>query len=94
MSCTATLVTRFVQHRVAWPCWARRLFTLSCLDRGFLIQAEEPRSLPQEGVCLSIGLQHGTCSLQEGVRIMDVLPGMIAPGTEAVGFEPPTHRAG
>ncbi len=37
MACATTMVASFVQQRLAWACWARRLLPLACLDGGFLI---------------------------------------------------------
>jgi len=36
MADPTTMIASFVQHRLAWACWARRLFPFSCLDGGFL----------------------------------------------------------
>ena len=94
MACTTTMITCFMEQRLAWACWARRLFSLACLNGGFLIQTDQPRACLQEDERLSIGLQHGARPLQEGDRIMDVLPGMRAPGTKTFRFEPATHRTG
>ena len=94
MACAATMIARFVQHRLAWACWARRLFALPCLNGGFLIETDQPGACLQECSCLAIGLEHRTSSLQEGDGIMDVLPSVIAPGAKAFGFEPATHRTG
>jgi len=56
MACATTMVARFVQQRLTWACWARRLLPLACLDGGFLIQAHQPRACSQEGSRLAIGL--------------------------------------
>src|SRR5205823_7121458 len=37
---------------------------------------------------------HRTGALQEGEGIMDMLPGVIAPGADTFGEDPPSHRAG
>jgi hypothetical protein len=42
MACSTPMVPRFAEHELARPCWARRLFSLACLDRGFLIQTDQP----------------------------------------------------
>ena len=83
-----------VQHRLIRACWARRLLALASLNGGFLIKTDEPDACSQERSRLAVGLQDGTRSLQEGDGIMDVLPGVIAPGTKAVGFEPAAHATG
>src|SRR5436309_13732477 len=56
MACATTMVASFVQQRLAWACWARRLLPLACLDGGFLIEADQPRACSQEGSRLAIGL--------------------------------------
>lgn len=60
MSCAATLITCFTQHRLASLCWARWLLTLTGLNRGFLVEADEPGACTQERSCLGIGLEHRT----------------------------------
>ena len=94
MAGAAPLIARFVQQWLAWASRARRLLALACLDRGFLVEADQPGPGLQERSRLSIRFQHGARSLQERGRIMDMLPGMIAPGTNAFGFEPAPHGAG
>ena len=42
MPCATTMVARFMEHRLASLCWARRLLPLSCLNGGFLIEADQP----------------------------------------------------
>ena|SRR2546425_9741594 len=79
------LVARFVQQRLAWLGWAWRLFALACLDGGFLIQAQQPDACRQQRSCLAIGVQDRTGTLQEGDRIMDMLPSVKAPRTQAFG---------
>ena len=81
----ATMIACFVQHGLARLCWARELFTLARLHGGFLIQTEQPDACLQEGTRLTIGVEHRTGALQEGDGIMDMLPGMIAPGADTFG---------
>jgi len=94
MAGAAPLIARFVQHRLAWTRWTRRPFALTGLDGGFLIEADQPGTCLQKRTRLGIGVQHRACPLQERDRIMDMLPGVITPGTQAFGFEPATHRTG
>jgi hypothetical protein len=94
MAGAATLIARFVQHRLARSGWARGVLSFSCLNGGFLVEADQPRACLQEQERLDIGLEHRTSPSEEGDRIMDVLPGMIAPGAQAFRFEPATHRTG
>jgi hypothetical protein len=42
MAGPAPMGASFGEQRLARPCWARRLFSLACLDRGFLIQTDQP----------------------------------------------------
>src|SRR6266851_5436264 len=56
MACTTTMIASFVEHRLAWACWARKLLPFSCLDRGFLIETDQPGACSQERSRLAIGL--------------------------------------
>src|SRR6266568_7463949 len=82
MACAATMVTRFVQHRLTRTCWARRQLALTGMNGGFFIQTDQPRALLQECSCLSIGFEYRASSLEERSGIMDMLPGMIPPGAK------------
>src|SRR5947209_11359248 len=42
MACPTTLIARFVKPRLASLCWTRRLLPLAGLDRGFLIETDQP----------------------------------------------------
>ncbi len=92
MSGSTTMIACFMQQRLAWTSGARRVFALPCLNGGFLIETDQPGAFVQECLCLAIGVQDRTGSLQEGDGIMDMLPGMIAPGAKAFGFEPAADR--
>ena len=81
-----------MQHRLTWACWTQKLLALTGLNGGFLIQSVQPGASTQECLCLAIGFEHRTSPLQEGLGVMDVLPGMIAPGTDSFGFEPAANR--
>jgi hypothetical protein len=94
MACTTTIIARFVQHWLARTGWTRRLLSLTGLNGGFLIETDQPCPFLQERSRLGIGFQHRKRPLQEGDRIMDMLPSMLAPGAKAFGFEPATHRTG
>ena len=93
MACATTMIASFVQHRFAWAGWTRRLLALSCLNGCFLIQTDQPGACSQERSRLTIGLEHRASPLQEDVGIMNMLPGVIAPGANTVSFEPATHGA-
>lgn len=92
MTCTATMVAHFVESRFVWTSRTRRLLPLARLDGGFFIQAHEPDAALQERLRLKIGVENGAGALQEGLWVMDMLPGMVAPGAKAFGFEPATYR--
>src|SRR5258707_2146890 len=93
MTGTTTMIACFVQHGLASMRCTRRLLTLTGLNGGFLIQADQPDTLTQEGLGLTISVQDWTGSLQKGDGIMNVLPGVIAPGTKTFCLQPATHRA-
>jgi hypothetical protein len=63
MTCATTMVTRFMQGRLARTSRARRLLTFTGLNRGLLIEADQPGACSQERSGLSIGFQHGTRSV-------------------------------
>lgn len=84
MSCAATMVTRFMQHRLSRLKRARRLLALAGLNGDFLIETEQPDALAQKGLSLTIGMQDRASALQEGDRIMNMRPAMIAKGGEDV----------
>ncbi len=94
MSCAATMVTRFMQHRLSRLKRARWLLALAGLNGGFLIETEQPDALAQKGLSLTIGVQDRASALQEGDRIVNMLPGMIAPGAKTFGLQPATHGTG
>lgn len=94
MARAATMVTRFVSYRLAWACWARRLLAFTGLNGGFFIQTDQPGACLQECSCLSIGFEYRASSLEERGGIINMLPGMIPPGTNTFGSEPPTYRTG
>ena len=58
MACATTMIARFVQHRLVWTCWARRLLPFAGLNGGFLIEADQPGACAQEGLRLGIGLEN------------------------------------
>src|SRR5260221_10818584 len=57
MACASTIIASFVQRRLACARWTRRLLAFACLDRGFLVQADQPGPCSQKGSRLAIGLQ-------------------------------------
>ena len=58
MPCAATMIAGFVQHRLAWARWTRRLLAFSRLNGRFLVEADQPGPFAQEASRLCIGLQH------------------------------------
>jgi hypothetical protein len=48
MPCAATMIAGFVQHRLAWARWTRRLLALSRLKGRFLVGADQPGPFVQE----------------------------------------------
>lgn len=58
MPCAATMIAGFVQQRLAWARWTRRLLALSCLNGGFLVEADQPGPFSQEASRLCIGMEH------------------------------------
>jgi hypothetical protein len=90
----ATMRPCFVQHRPSRLSGARGIRTLASLNGGFLIETEQPDTLAQKGLGLTLSLQDRTSALQEGDGIRDVLPGMRTPGTKLFGLEPATHGTG
>ncbi len=60
MLCAATMIAGFVQHRLAWASWTRRLLALSCLNGRFLVEADKPRACSHEDSRLRIGREHRT----------------------------------
>src|SRR5207245_3425058 len=90
----ATMIPCLLQDWFASLCWARQVLAFTGLDGGFLVQTNQPGPLSQERLRLTIGVEHRTRSLQEGGGIMDMLPGVIAPGTKPFCFEPAPHGTG
>src|SRR6266699_4433532 len=74
--------------------WTRSSLCLSRLDRGFLIRADDPDPLFKQGRGVFIQLQHGASTQKERFSILDMLPGMVAPRTNLLGFEPAAKGAG
>ncbi len=70
----APMIACLVQHRHVRACWARRLLTLTRLDGGFLIEANQPGACSQERLRLGRGLEDRASPLQEGLGVMNVLP--------------------
>src|SRR5579885_2840524 len=64
------------------------------LDRGLLLQADQPGACFQQGLSLGVALQDRTRSHQKLHRVVDVLPGMIAPGPQPLCCQPPPNGAG
>jgi hypothetical protein len=89
-----TLIAGFLKFGPTTLRWARRLLPFSSLDRGFLIQTEQLGSLAPQALGVGVQLQGRTRPLQKAFGIMNVLPTVIAPGTQPLGFELPPDRTG
>ena len=61
MACAATMIAGFVQQRLAWARWTRRLLAFACLNGGFLVEADQPGPCSQEASRLCIGMEHRAC---------------------------------
>src|SRR5438105_15906918 len=94
MQCSPAMVARRLVQNMLWQSWARSLFALTGLDRRFLISADHPGAIFQQDMGLFIELQHGASTLQKRFRVLDVLPGMEAPGADLLRSEPPSNRSG
>src|SRR5579859_4510361 len=81
MASATTMIACFMQERLVWACWTRRLLALTSLNGGFLIETDQPGACWQERSRLGISLEYGAGSFEEGDRLMDVLPSVVAPGT-------------
>jgi len=62
--------------------------------RRFLITADQPDPFPQQHSRSLIEAQHGACPLQKLVWVLDMLPRVIAPRSDALRFEPAANGAG
>src|SRR6266487_3827830 len=72
----------------------RCLLGLTGLDRGFLIRTDHPDPLFEQGNCVFIQAQDRASPLQEGFRLLDMLPGMVTPGMDLLSSEPTAHSSG
>jgi hypothetical protein len=70
------------------------LLQLAGLDRGFLIGANHPDTLSQQVFGPIVQLQDRARPLQESLQVVNVLPGMQAPGLQLIGGKPALQRAG
>src|SRR6266487_4981395 len=61
-------------------------------DPRFLICADHPDALLEQGCGLFIQAQHRTGTHEKRFRLLDVLPGMIPPGMDLLSFEPSPNR--
>lgn len=70
------------------------LFGLAGLDRGFLVHTDDPDTRLQQGLRRRIQLQDGPRSFQKAMRVLDMLPHPIAPGTNPFSAQPAAYGAG
>src|SRR6266702_2000652 len=90
----ASDVARRLMHRRAWDRRSGCLFSLSCLKRGFLITANQPGSFLEQRSRSPVELQHGTRPLQKLLWVLDMLPSVIAPRSDALREDPAANGAG
>ncbi len=62
--------------------------------RRFLITANQPDPFPQQHSRSLIEAQHGARPLQKLLWVLDMLPSVIAPRSDALRFEPAANAAG
>src|SRR6266700_3819126 len=92
--CSPSDVARRLLHRRPWDGRTGSLFGLSCLKRRFLITADQPDPFPQQHSRSLIEAQHGARPLQKLLWVLDMLPRVIAPRSDALRFEPAANGAG
>lgn len=94
MQGSPAMIARRLIHRMLADSWTRSLFSLTRLNRRFLIRADDPDTLFEQSNSVFIQAQHWASTLKEGFGILDVLPGMETPGTKLLGGEPASNRPG
>src|SRR5437879_6591614 len=82
----AGLVCRNKQDEVAVP--------RTRLNGRFLIHTNQPDSFLQQPQRTFVPMQHWTSPFQKHLWVLDVLPGVVTPRPNALGFEPAANRAG
>src|SRR6266496_5249383 len=73
--------------------WTRSLLGLTSLNRGFLIRTDHPDPLFEQGSSVFIQAQDWASPLQEGFGILNMLPGVEAPGADLLSSEPAPNRS-
>ena len=81
-------------HRMLVYSGTKSLLCFPRLDAGLLICANHPDALFEQGSGLFIHLEHRTGTQKERFSILDMLPAMIAPGTDLFGCKPAANGAG
>src|SRR5260221_12490684 len=92
-SATPMVAWRLI-HRMLVNGRTRSLLYLTRLDRGFLIRTDDPDALFKQGSGVFIQVQDWASTHKERLRILNMLPGMVAPGANLLGFEPAAKGAG
>jgi hypothetical protein len=64
------------------------------MGRSMPARASDHLALVQKGLGLTVGVQDRVSELQEGDRIMDMRPAVIAPGAKTFCLQPATHGTG
>jgi len=74
--------------------WTGSLLCLSRLDAGFLIRTDDPDALLEQGRSLFIQVKDWASTHQKLLGLLNMLPTMVAPGTDLLGGEPAANGAG
>ncbi len=88
------MVARGLIHRMLADGWTGSLLCFPCLDAGFFIRTNDPDTLFEQDGGVFIQLQHGTSTIEKLLRLLDVLPGMKAPGADLLCLEPAANGTG
>src|SRR6266496_3015616 len=87
-------VTWGLVHGMLRHCWTGSLFGFASLDTGFLIGTDDPDALLEQGRSLFVDVKHRPGTREKLLRLLDMLPGMEAPGTDLLGGEPAPNGSG
>ena len=93
LQCASPLISSRCLHRLARLGCSRRLGHLSSLDGGLFIDTNHPFPLLQQRLGLPVKLQYRTSPLQKGLRVKDVLPGMVPPWLDLLFAKPSSNGA-
>lgn len=74
--------------------WTGSLLCLPCLDAGFFIGADHSDPLLGQSSGLFIQLEHWEGTREILFGFLNILPGMVAPGTDLLGYKKAPNAAG